>query len=282
MYLSAISADCNPNSVPIAGKLGSFFVCILSDTKFGPIMQSNDQTGDRGYMKILAIVPAYNESANIQAVLADLQSFGGDVLVVDDGSTDDTAQVARELGAQVISLPFNLGIGGTMQTGFKFARERGYDLAIQFDGDNQHRGDQIHKIIEQVASGELDLVIGSRSLPGGYQMGVSRWVGSRIFHYLIRFLSGKAIQDPTSGFRCYGRKTIQLFSRHYADDYPEVESIVTAARNGLRVAEVPVLMRGRLTGNSTITRRKSAYYMMKVTLALVVDSMREESFLSEL
>jgi glycosyltransferase involved in cell wall biosynthesis len=233
-------------------------------------------------MKILAIVPAYNESANIQAVIADLQSFGGDVLVVDDGSTDDTAQVARELGAQVISLPFNLGIGGTMQTGFKFARERGYDLAIQFDGDNQHRGDQIHKIIERVASGELDLVIGARSLPGGYQMGASRWVGSRIFHYLIRFLSGKAIHDPTSGFRCYGRRTIQLFSRHYADDYPEVESIVTATRNGLRVAEVPVLMRGRLTGNSTITRRKSAYYMMKVTLALVVDAMREESFLSEL
>jgi glycosyltransferase involved in cell wall biosynthesis len=232
-------------------------------------------------MKILAIIPAYNEADNIQAVIADLQSFGGDLLVVNDGSTDDTAAVARRLGAHVISHPFNLGIGGTMQTGFKFARENGYDLAIQFDGDGQHRGDQVFKIVDMVASGEVDLAIGSRTMPGGYKMGITRWCGSRIFRTLIRLLSGKEINDPTSGFRCYGKRTIQLFSRYYTDDYPEVESIITAARSGLRVVEVPVLMRGRLSGNSSITRRKSAYYMLKVTLALVVDAMRGRHLIGE-
>src|SRR6185369_13080629 len=225
-------------------------------------------------MKILAIIPAYNEAENIHAVLEDLRSFGGDLLVVNDGSSDDTALVAKQLGAHVVSHPFNLGIGGTVQTGLKFAREGGYDFAIQFDGDGQHRGDQIFKITELVRRGEADLVIGSRTLPGGYKMGITRWLGSRVFHCLIKFLSGHTIEDPTSGFRCYGKKTIQLFSRYYTDDYPEVESIITAARSGLRVVEVPVLMRSRLSGHSSITRRKSAYYMLKVTLALVVDAMR--------
>ena len=225
-------------------------------------------------MKILAIIPAFNEADNIHAVLDDLRCFGGDVLVVNDGSSDETAAVAKGLGAQVVSHPFNLGIGGTIQTGLKFARENGYDLAIQFDGDGQHRADQIFKITELVLRGEADLVIGSRTLPGGYKMGITRFMGSRVFHFLIKTLSGHTIEDPTSGFRCYGKRTIALFSRYYTDDYPEVESIITAARSGLRVTEVPVLMRGRLSGHSSITRRKSAYYMLKVTLAMVVDAMR--------
>ena len=232
-------------------------------------------------MKILAIIPAYNEANNIHAVIEDLRCFGGDLLVVNDGSTDDTAAVAKSLGAHVVSHPFNLGIGGTVQTGLKFAREHGYDMAIQFDGDGQHRADQIFKIVDLVKRGEADLVIGSRTMPGGYKMGITRWMGSRIFHCLIKFLSGHTIEDPTSGFRCYGKRTIGLFSRYYTDDYPEVESIITAARSGLRVVEVPVLMRGRLSGNSSITRRKSAYYMLKVTLALVIDAMRGKMLLGE-
>jgi len=232
-------------------------------------------------MKILAIIPAYNEADNLRAVIEDLRSFGGDLLVVNDGSTDQTAAVAKSLGAHVVSHPFNLGIGGTVQTGLKFAHEGGYDFAIQFDGDGQHRGDQIFKIVELVQRGEADLVIGSRTLPGGYKMGITRWFGSRVFHCLIKFLSGHTIEDPTSGFRCYGKKTIRLFSRYYTDDYPEVESIITAARSGLRVVEVPVLMRGRLSGNSSITRRKSAYYMLKVTLAMVVDAMRGRQLVGE-
>ena len=232
-------------------------------------------------MKILAIIPAYNEAENIHAVLEDLRCFDGDTLVVNDGSTDDTAAVAKSLGAQVVSHPFNLGIGGTIQTGLKFARENGYDLAIQFDGDGQHRADQIARITELVLRGEADLVIGSRTLPGGYKMGITRFMGSRVFHWLIRTLAGHTIEDPTSGFRCYGKRTIALFSRYYTDDYPEVESIITAARSGLRVVEVPVLMRGRLSGNSSITRRKSAYYMLKVTLAMVVDAMRGRLLVEE-
>lgn len=232
-------------------------------------------------MKILAIIPAYNEAGNIQAVIEDLKSFGGDILVVNDGSTDATAAIAKSMGALVVSHPFNLGIGGTVQTGIKYAFQNGYDAAIQFDGDGQHRGDQISKIVEPVRRGEADLVIGSRTLPGGYKMGLTRFIGSRIFHCLIRFLAGKAIEDPTSGFRCYGRRTLALFSRFYTDDYPEVECIITAARNGLKVMEVPVLMRGRLSGHSSITRRKSAYYMMKVTLAMVIDAMRGRELIEE-
>ena len=232
-------------------------------------------------MKILAVIPAYNEAGNIRAVIEDLKSFRGDILVVNDGSTDNTAEIARGMGAHVVSHPFNLGIGGTVQTGLKYAFENGYDMAIQFDGDGQHRGDQVFKILDLVLRGEADLVIGARTLPGGYKMGITRWFGSRIFHCLIKFLSGKTIEDPTSGFRCYGKKTIRLFSRFYTDDYPEVESIVTAARSGLRLVEVPVLMRGRLSGHSSITRRKSAYYMLKVTLAMVVDAMRGRDLIEE-
>ena len=232
-------------------------------------------------MKVLAVIPAYNESANIRAVIEDLRCFEGDLLVVNDGSSDDTEAVVIGLEVPVISHPFNLGIGGTLQTGLKYALEEGYDLAIQFDADGQHRADQIREIVAKVAAGDADLAIGARTLQGGYKMGLTRWIGSKIFHWLIRMLSGMTVNDPTSGFRCYGKKAIRLFSRYYPDDYPEVEAIITAARNGLTIVEVPVLMRRRLSGNSSITRRKSAYYMLKVSLALVVDSMRNETLEEE-
>ena len=227
-------------------------------------------------MKALVIIPAYNESDNLPFVLKDLQGFDGDVLVVNDGSTDATEEVARSLGASFVSHPFNLGIGGSVQTGLKYALRNGYDYAIQFDGDGQHRADQIDKIVARVESGKADLVIGVRTLPEGYKCGFSRKIGSLIFCFLIRVLTGKKVSDPTAGFRCYGPNAIRLFSLSYADDYPEVESILTAARNGLTVAEVPVLMRSRQSGHSSINRRKSAYYMLKVTLALLVDAMREK------
>jgi glycosyltransferase involved in cell wall biosynthesis len=232
-------------------------------------------------MKILVIIPAYNEEANLPNVLDDLRGFSGDVLVVNDGSTDSTAEVARSRGVAHVSHPFNLGIGGTMQTGFTYAWRNGYDMAIQFDGDGQHRADQLGLIIAKVAGGEADLAIGVRTVPGGYRMGPTRLIGSKFFLYLIRLLTGRSVADPTSGFRCYGKKTIELFVRYYPDDYPEVESIITACRNGLRIVDVPVLMRPRVSGNSSITRLKSAYYMLKVTLALLVDSMRNEVLTEE-
>ncbi len=232
-------------------------------------------------MRILAIIPAYNEAANIQTVVEDLRSTTCDVILINDGSSDDTVLKAEALGIPIITHPFNLGIGGTVQTGLKFAHQKGYDLAIQFDGDGQHRADQIGIIVERVKGGEADLVIGSRTLPGGYRIGNARRIGSRIFQLLIKLLSGETIQDPTSGFRCYGKKAIELFALHYPDDYPEVESIITAARHGLKIQEVPVLMRRRLTGYSSINRRRSAYYMLKVSLALIVDSCRAKTLLRE-
>jgi glycosyltransferase involved in cell wall biosynthesis len=225
-------------------------------------------------VKALVIIPAYNEEANLSFVLKDLQGFAGDLLVVNDGSTDATEEVARSLGASFVSHPFNLGIGGSVQTGLKYALRNGYDYAIQFDGDGQHRADQIGKIIVAVEAGKADLVIGARTLPEGYKCGFSRKIGSLIFCLLIRILTGKRIADPTAGFRCYGPNALRLFSLSYPDDYPEVESIITASRNGLIIAEVPVVMRQRMSGHSSINRRKSAYYMLKVTLAMLVDAMR--------
>ena len=225
-------------------------------------------------MKALVIIPAYNEETNLPFVLQDLQGFAGDVLVVNDGSTDATEEVARRSGAAFVSHPFNLGIGGSVQTGLMYAKRNGYDYAIQFDGDGQHRADQIGKIVARVEAGSADLVIGTRTLPEGYKCGFSRKIGSLIFCVLIRILTGKRVADPTAGFRCYGRNAISLFCLDYPDDYPEVESIITASRNGLTIAEVPVLMRSRQSGYSSINRRKSAYYMLKVTLAMLVDAMR--------
>lgn len=227
-------------------------------------------------MKALVIIPAYNEESNLPFVLKDLEGFAGDILVVNDGSKDATAEVARRSGAPCVSHPFNLGIGGSVQTGLKYARRNGYDYAIQFDGDGQHRADQIEKIVARIESGEADLVIGARTLPEGYKCGFTRKIGSVIFCLLIRLLTGKRIADPTAGFRCYGPNAIRLFSIAYPDDYPEVESIITASRNGLTVVEAPVLMRPRQSGHSSINRRKSAYYMLKVTLAMIIDAMREK------
>jgi len=227
-------------------------------------------------VKALVIIPAYNEEANLPFVLDDLKDFPGDRLVVDDGSTDATREIARRLGANVVSLPFNLGIGGAVQTGLIYALRNGYDYAIQFDGDGQHRADQIDRIVREVVDGGADLAIGARTLPEGYKCGFSRKIGSLIFCLLIRILTGRRIDDPTAGFRCYGPNAIRLFSLSYPDDYPEVESIITASRNGLAIVETPVLMRPRQSGHSSINRRKSAYYMLKVTLAMLIDAMRDK------
>ncbi len=227
-------------------------------------------------MKALVIVPAYNEEANLPFVLDDLRQFSGDVLVVNDGSKDATEEIARQLGVACVSHPCNLGIGGTVQTGLLYALRNGYHYAIQFDGDGQHRADQIEKIVAQVERGAADLVIGVRTLPEGYKCGIFRKMGSVLFCFLIRFLTGERVADPTAGFRCYGPAAIKLFSLSYPDDYPEVESIVTASRNGLTIVEVPVVMRQRQSGHSSINRRKSAYYMLKVSLAMCVEAMRKK------
>ncbi len=226
--------------------------------------------------RILAIVPALNEAENIGRVVQDLKNTSSwlDVLVIDDGSTDKTAAVARAHGAKVISLPVNLGIGGAVQTGFLYAVKNHYDAALQVDGDGQHRAGEIKKLIAPILHGEADVTIGSRFLAKtSYKSAWSRRLGIYILSKTIQSVVRKTYTDPTSGFRAYNQKALRVVSAHYSTDYPEPDSIVTLVKNGLRVIEVSVEMDARLSGKSSITPFRSGYYMFKVSLAIILNSM---------
>lgn len=228
-------------------------------------------------MRTLIIIPAYNEAQAIGNVLADIKVHcpGLDVVVINDGSTDDTSAVAKAGGAEVIDLPYNLGIGGAMQTGYKFAMDEGYGIAIQFDGDGQHRADQVERLVKPLLAGDADMVIGSRFLGAkGYDSTFTRLAGIKILSGLISLLSGGKITDPTSGFRAANGKTMKFFSTNYPDDYPEPEAVVLLRKAGFRVTEVPVLMRERQSGSSSITALRSVYYMLKVLLAILIDMIK--------
>lgn len=218
-------------------------------------------------MKTLVIVPAYNEEGNIASVIAELRANGvADILVVNDGSTDRTSEIAHATGAMVADLPLNLGIGGAVQTGLIFAQEQGYEAAAQFDGDGQHRADQIGLIVGPIMRGEADLVVGSRfmeSTGGGYKVPLARNLGIRV----LRATLGGEFTDPTSGFRAFGKRAILRFSASYPEDYPEVEVLAETRKLGLRGMEVQVKMRQRAWGKSSIM---PVYYMVKVLLALAV------------
>lgn len=229
--------------------------------------------------RILVIVPAYNEQANIRSTLREIFSspLNVETVVIDDGSTDATAQEAQKVGARVISLPFNLGIGGAVQTGFQFAYDNGYDIAVQVDGDGQHDAKYLKTIIEPVISGRADMTVGSRFMPkqeGGYRSSFTRRIGIGFFVYLIGVLTGHHVYDPTSGFRAYNKKMIKLFARHYPHDFPEPEAIVVARRSGAVIVELPVVMRKRQGGASSIRYFKILYYMMKVTFAIMLDTLK--------
>jgi glycosyltransferase involved in cell wall biosynthesis len=220
----------------------------------------------------VAVVPAYNEAATIGGVIASLRRHvpDFDVLVVDDGSTDETSALARAAGARVVRPPFNLGIGGAVQTGFVYAREGGYDLMVQVDGDGQHDAGELHKLLEAMQAG-VDMVCGSRFLvKGEYLAPVSRRAGIHIFAWLLSRFVGQAVTDPTSGFRLYNRRAIRLFADDYPHDYPEVEAVLMLHHHRLNMCEVPVRMFQRGGGSSSISSGKSAYYMVKVLLALFV------------
>ena len=226
--------------------------------------------------RILAIVPALNEVENIGTVVRNLTSTSNwlDVLVIDDGSTDKTAEVARANGAKVISLPVNLGIGGAVQTGFIYAVKNDYDVALQVDGDGQHRAEEIIKLIDPILLGEADVTIGSRFLAKTlYKSALSRRLGIYLLSKTIQSVVRKNYTDPTSGFRAYNQKALRVVSNHYSTDYPEPDSIVTLIKNGLRVIEISVEMDARLSGNSSITPFRSGYYMVKVSLAIILNSM---------
>jgi glycosyltransferase involved in cell wall biosynthesis len=222
----------------------------------------------------LAVVPAYNEAATVGDVVRELQRVAPqfDVLVIDDGSTDRTPEIAQRAGADVLRLPFNLGIGGAVQAGFKYALEHDYSYMIQVDGDGQHRADQIEKLIAPMREDPtLDIVCGSRFLTkSGYPAPISRRTGIHIFAFILSRIVGQRISDPTSGFRLYNRRGITLFARDYPHDYPEVEAVLMLHFHRLRMKEVPVAMLQRGGGISSIRSGKSAYYMIKVLLAIFV------------
>ena len=227
---------------------------------------------------LVAIVPAWNEAEVIGIVVGEIKRVRSDieVVVVDDASQDDTAEVAQEHGATVLRLPFNVGIGGAVQTGFRYALEQGYARAVRLDGDGQHDASQIPRILAPIEEGIADLVIGSRFVdPGGtYRPPFARRMGIRVFARLVSLLCRQRVTDTTSGFVALDRAGIELFAAEYPHDYPEVESTLVALRSGLRLAQVQVEMRERTTGASSITFLRSLYYIVKVTLALLVASLR--------
>jgi glycosyltransferase involved in cell wall biosynthesis len=224
--------------------------------------------------RYLAVVPAYNEAETLPWVISSIKRDAPafDVLVIDDGSTDRTGDIANQANVAFLRHPFNLGIGGAVQAGFEYARRSGYDYMVQVDGDGQHRPDQIVRLMEAMDEDPtLDMVCGSRFVADeGYLAPVSRRTGIHIFAFLLSRIIGQRVSDPTSGFRLYNRRAINLFARDYPHDYPEVEAVLMVHWHRLRMREVPVQMSQRGGGVSSIRSGKSAYYMIKVLLAIFV------------
>ena len=232
-------------------------------------------------MRILLIIPAYNEQENILKVCNILNDYNRnnkqklDYLVINDGTTDDTETILRENRINHIQLVNNLGIGGAVQTGYKYAYENKYDVAVQFDGDGQHDVTYVIKICKPIINGQADLVIGTRYLDKSeskFQSTFMRRLGSGIISFFIKILCGKKITDPTSGFRAANKKVIERFANEYPTEYPEPESTVSLLIDKCKVTEIPVSMNAREGGKSSIGLRKTVDYMIKVVLAIIFDS----------
>lgn len=231
----------------------------------------------------LVIVPALNEAENISSVIRDLASKkpGVDILVVNDASSDKTSEIALQTGlATVLDLPFNLGIGGAVQTGFKYAGRNGYRYALQFDGDGQHSAEEIDKLLKIVKSGEADIAIGSRfsRKHQGFRSSFVRRLGIRILEFFSYLLIRQRVTDHTSGFRAYNRKAIVFLAERYPADYPEPEVVILMGKNRFRIKEVFTQMHERQGGISSIPLAKGPYYMIKVMLAMFMASIRSKDY----
>ena len=239
--------------------------------------EARTQASPTGLRRV-AIVPAHNEEGSIGGVVREIRAFdpGLEVVVIDDGSVDRTAALAAEAGAHVVRLPFNLGIGGAVQTGYRYAFEHGFDVAVQVDGDGQHDPRELPGLLEPLLAGEADIVVGSRfaARDGHYRAPLARGLGIRLFARIVSLLVGQRVTDTTSGFQAVNRRGIALFAADYPHDYPEVEATVMVHRHRLRLKEVPVRMRERAAGASSITALRSVYYTAKVLLALFVGLFR--------
>lgn len=222
-------------------------------------------------MKVLVIIPAYNEEENIEKTVNNIREMCpyADYIIINDCSKDNTVKICEKNGFEYISLPSNLGIGGGVQTGYLYARENDYDIAIQFDGDGQHNAEYLRDLIEPLKQGVADMTIGSRFIKKeGFQTSAMRRTGIAILRTVIRMCCGVTATDATSGFRAVNKKMIEFFAENYAQDYPEPEAIVAASRSGFRVMDVPVVMNERAGGVSSIGAWDSVYYMIKVSLAI--------------
>lgn len=231
--------------------------------------------------QVLIIIPCYNEEFSLPLVLADIRStafaegFVINPLVVNDCSKDKTGQVAQDFKVKVLNLPMNLGIGGAVQTGFKYALRNNFDLAIQLDGDGQHPPAQINKLLDAWQQTKANVIIGSRFIDGeGFQSSLLRRIGINYFHWLNRMFAGVSVYDSTSGFRLLDRTAIACAARSYPDDYPEPESLIMFGKAGLKIKEIPVVMSHRLGGKSSL-QGKSIYYVIKVTIAMFFTFIRK-------
>ena len=229
-------------------------------------------------MKKIVIIPAYNEISNIRTTVRDILDHapGFDYVIINDCSQDGTMRFCTEQGMNIINLPVNLGIGGAVQTGYLYAWRNGYDVAVQFDGDGQHDASYLGEMADFLQAQQADMVIGSRYIKKeGFQSSGIRQFGIRYFSALIKLLTGKRVTDPTSGMRMVNRDVMKIYSEDYPVDYPEPESVVTILRMGKKVSEIPVIMRERQGGVSSISPRKAVYYMIKVTLAILMECLRK-------
>lgn len=223
---------------------------------------------------LLILIPAYNEELCVDRVVASVKAVypGAPVVVLDDGSWDGTANVARSAGAEVLQLPHHLGLGGAVQMGYRFAFERGFERVVRVDGDGQHVAADIPKLLKVMAEGDYDMVTGSRFLePNGYDAPPLRRFGSRIFSWVLRPILGQSITDPTSGFVAVNRRALEVFSRSFPLEYPEIEALVVLRRKQMRHREVAVRMLPRLAGRSTIDNWKAVYFMVRVLLGVAVN-----------
>lgn len=230
-------------------------------------------------LKRLIIIPAYNEAENIVKTVEAIKekAKGFDYIIINDCSTDRTKNICEENGYNVINLPINLGIGGAVQTGYKYAYNHDYDIAVQVDGDGQHDPLFLEVMAQYLEEHSVDMVIGSRFIEKkGFQSSRARRIGIVFFAQLIKIMTGATITDPTSGLRMVGRNVIELFSNDYPRDYPEPESVVAILRRHMKVIEIPVVMKEREGGVSSISLKKSVYYMIKVTLAILIERIRKE------
>lgn len=229
--------------------------------------------------KTLVIIPTYNEESTLRDVVCRIKNTlpESNVLVINDGSTDNTSGIAKSSGAMVLDLPYNLGVGNTIQTGFLFAIQRGYDIVVRLDADGQHRPEDAKSLMEPVLNGGADMTVGSRFLlsNGGFKSTLVRRAGIRFFSTLVSLIIRKRVTDPTSGFQAMNEKVVRFFTQEYPPDYPEVEALVLANKAGFTVKEVPVEMLERKGGQSSINFLNSIYYVLEVLTSIIVSIFRK-------